>query len=161
MHNINLVFHETGHVVFRLFGWFMPILGASSRCHWPSRSRLSSRAVIISGRRSVCGGGDRVSWMLRPTSMTPWIISWCCRAPAPAPTCPEPRLEQYTRRPQSPEKVLRLRHGRRYGRDNAGDHRLTLGRINPVPAIPYAACGLIPEANDVPVLPGFILFQSQ
>ena len=29
MHNINLVFHEAGHVIFRLFGWFMGILGGS------------------------------------------------------------------------------------------------------------------------------------
>ena len=29
MHNINLVFHEAGHVVFRLFGRFMTILGGS------------------------------------------------------------------------------------------------------------------------------------
>lgn len=29
MHNINLVFHEAGHVVFRLFGNFMMILGGS------------------------------------------------------------------------------------------------------------------------------------
>lgn len=29
MHNINLVFHEAGHVIFRLFGNFMAILGGS------------------------------------------------------------------------------------------------------------------------------------
>ena len=29
MHNINLVFHEAGHVVFKPFGWFMMILGGS------------------------------------------------------------------------------------------------------------------------------------
>jgi len=29
MHNINLVFHEAGHVIFRLFGRFMTILGGS------------------------------------------------------------------------------------------------------------------------------------
>ena len=29
MHNINLVFHEAGHVIFRLFGDFMMILGGS------------------------------------------------------------------------------------------------------------------------------------
>ena len=29
MHNINLVFHEAGHVFFRPFGWFMMILGGS------------------------------------------------------------------------------------------------------------------------------------
>jgi hypothetical protein len=29
MHNINLVFHEAGHVIFRPFGWFMTILGGS------------------------------------------------------------------------------------------------------------------------------------
>jgi hypothetical protein len=29
MHNINLVFHEAGHVLFRPFGWFMTILGGS------------------------------------------------------------------------------------------------------------------------------------
>jgi len=29
MHNINLVFHEAGHVIFRLFGYFMTILGGS------------------------------------------------------------------------------------------------------------------------------------
>ncbi len=29
MHNINLVFHEAGHVLFRLFGNFMAILGGS------------------------------------------------------------------------------------------------------------------------------------
>ena len=29
MHNINLVFHEAGHVVFRPFGWFMTILGGT------------------------------------------------------------------------------------------------------------------------------------
>lgn len=29
MHNINLVFHEAGHVIFRLFGHFMTILGGS------------------------------------------------------------------------------------------------------------------------------------
>ena len=29
MHNINLVFHEAGHVFFRPFGWFMTIAGGS------------------------------------------------------------------------------------------------------------------------------------
>ena len=29
MHNVNLVFHEAGHVLFRPFGWFMTILGGS------------------------------------------------------------------------------------------------------------------------------------
>jgi len=29
MHNINLVFHEAGHVIFRIFGNFMMILGGS------------------------------------------------------------------------------------------------------------------------------------
>lgn len=29
MHTINLVFHEAGHVIFRLFGYFMTILGGS------------------------------------------------------------------------------------------------------------------------------------
>ena len=29
MHNINLVFHEAGHVIFRFFGNFMAILGGS------------------------------------------------------------------------------------------------------------------------------------
>ncbi len=29
MHNINLVFHEAGHVLFRLFGYFMAVLGGS------------------------------------------------------------------------------------------------------------------------------------
>lgn len=29
MHNINLVFHEAGHVIFRLFGYFMAVLGGS------------------------------------------------------------------------------------------------------------------------------------
>ena len=29
MHNINLVFHEAGHVVFHFFGWFMGILGGT------------------------------------------------------------------------------------------------------------------------------------
>lgn len=29
MHNINLVFHEAGHVIFRLFGNFMAVLGGS------------------------------------------------------------------------------------------------------------------------------------
>lgn len=29
MHNVNLVFHEAGHVFFRPFGWFMTILGGS------------------------------------------------------------------------------------------------------------------------------------
>ena len=29
MHNINLVFHEAGHVIFRPFGWFMTILGGT------------------------------------------------------------------------------------------------------------------------------------
>jgi hypothetical protein len=29
LHNIDLVFHEAGHVVFRPFGWFMTILGGS------------------------------------------------------------------------------------------------------------------------------------
>lgn len=29
MHNINLVFHEAGHVLFRLFGEFMTVLGGS------------------------------------------------------------------------------------------------------------------------------------
>lgn len=29
MHNIDLVFHEAGHVLFRPFGWFMTVLGGS------------------------------------------------------------------------------------------------------------------------------------
>ncbi len=29
MHNIDLVFHEAGHVIFRPFGWFMTVLGGS------------------------------------------------------------------------------------------------------------------------------------
>jgi len=29
MHNIDLVFHESGHVIFRPFGWFMTVLGGS------------------------------------------------------------------------------------------------------------------------------------
>lgn len=29
MHSINLVFHEAGHVIFRLFGYFMTVLGGS------------------------------------------------------------------------------------------------------------------------------------
>ncbi len=29
MHNINLVFHEAGHLIFRPFGWFMMVLGGS------------------------------------------------------------------------------------------------------------------------------------
>lgn len=29
MHTINLVFHEAGHVIFRLFGYFMTIIGGS------------------------------------------------------------------------------------------------------------------------------------
>ena len=29
MHNINLVFHEAGHVLFRPFGWFITILGGT------------------------------------------------------------------------------------------------------------------------------------
>ena len=29
MHNINLVFHEAGHVLFRPFGWFVTILGGT------------------------------------------------------------------------------------------------------------------------------------
>ena len=29
MHNINLVFHEAGHVIFHLFGWFTGILGGT------------------------------------------------------------------------------------------------------------------------------------
>lgn len=29
MHNVNLVFHEAGHVLFRPFGWFMTILGGT------------------------------------------------------------------------------------------------------------------------------------
>ncbi len=29
MHNIDLIFHEAGHVLFRPFGWFMTILGGS------------------------------------------------------------------------------------------------------------------------------------
>jgi hypothetical protein len=29
MHNVDLVFHEAGHVVFRPFGRFMTILGGS------------------------------------------------------------------------------------------------------------------------------------
>ena len=29
MHNIDLIFHEAGHVFFRPFGWFMMILGGS------------------------------------------------------------------------------------------------------------------------------------
>jgi len=29
MHNVNLVFHEAGHVIFRPFGWFMTILGGT------------------------------------------------------------------------------------------------------------------------------------
>lgn len=29
MHNIDLVFHESGHVIFRPFGWFMMVLGGS------------------------------------------------------------------------------------------------------------------------------------
>lgn len=29
MHNVNLVFHEAGHVIFRPLGWFMTILGGT------------------------------------------------------------------------------------------------------------------------------------
>lgn len=29
MHNVDLVFHEAGHVIFRPFGWFMTVLGGS------------------------------------------------------------------------------------------------------------------------------------
>ena len=29
MHNINLVFHEAGHVIFHIFGWFIGILGGT------------------------------------------------------------------------------------------------------------------------------------
>lgn len=29
MHNINLVVHEAGHILFRPFGWFMTILGGT------------------------------------------------------------------------------------------------------------------------------------
>lgn len=29
LHNVNLVFHEAGHVLFRPFGWFMTVLGGS------------------------------------------------------------------------------------------------------------------------------------
>lgn len=29
MHNINLVFHEAGHIIFRPFGWFITILGGT------------------------------------------------------------------------------------------------------------------------------------
>lgn len=29
MHNINLIFHEAGHIVFAPFGWFMRVLGGS------------------------------------------------------------------------------------------------------------------------------------
>jgi hypothetical protein len=29
MHNVNLIFHEAGHMFFRPFGWFMTILGGS------------------------------------------------------------------------------------------------------------------------------------
>jgi hypothetical protein len=29
MHNVNLVFHEAGHILFRPFGWFMTILGGT------------------------------------------------------------------------------------------------------------------------------------
>lgn len=29
MHNVNLVFHEAGHILFRPFGWFITILGGT------------------------------------------------------------------------------------------------------------------------------------
>lgn len=29
MHNVNLVFHEAGHIIFMPFGWFMSVLGGS------------------------------------------------------------------------------------------------------------------------------------
>lgn len=29
MHNINLIFHEAGHIIFMPFGWFMTILGGT------------------------------------------------------------------------------------------------------------------------------------
>lgn len=60
MHNINLIFHEAGHVIFRPFGWFITILGGTL-------GQLLMPAVVIGAflfkNRNTFGAAAGLWWL--------------------------------------------------------------------------------------------------